>query len=227
MKIILAGAVFCLTSPIFADEQAALKQLTDVSGVELQSVDVPAPAFGVPVLAADSFENQQVQPAEQRRVIIQDNKVGDKPLTGNALPPRADEKDVQWDNNAQYVIVFKAKTAGVSMAGASIKLSFNYGGKYKGRGLYIGGIEVMGDKAHSLLGKKLTAVAELPASSVRNCGSQNHPVASIDLMLTFSTTPIVWGDEAMVFKYELRGDGTLLNPSGKRLSPGATDVISY
>lgn len=203
--------------------QPALEQLLKVQpsdSVSIEALELPQ--------APKARTAPATRSAQEKKVLIWDGTIDNKPLRGNAIPPGAQEEDLQWENWGKYFIRFEQKTSfpkDTTVAGAEIKIMFTYGGKYEGKGKYIGDIQVRAVKSWSKYFKKLTVIAELPGTSVQNCGTQDEPVACIDLVLTFNVKPLFWANESRTYKYELCGDGTILNPSGVRLTPGATDSI--
>lgn len=201
----------------------ALEQLLEIQprdSVSVEALELPQ--------APKARTAPATRVAREKKVLIRNGAIDNKPLRGNVIPPGAQEEDIQWENRGEYIIRFEQKASfpkNTTVVGAEIKLMFTYGGKYEGKGKYIGGIQVLAVKSWSKYFKKLTVIAELPGTSVQNCGTQDEPVACIDLVLTFNVKPLIWANESRTYKYELCGDGTILNPSGVRLTPGATDSI--
>ena len=211
--------------------QPALEQLLKVQprdSVSVGALELPKAPKAQAVSQSGATPASATRAAQEKKVLIWNGAIDNKPLRGNAIPPGAQEEDIQWENWVKYFIRFEQKTSfpkDTTVAGAEIKLMFTYGGKYEGKGKYIGDIQVRAVKSWSKYFKKLTVIAELPGTSVQNCGTQDEPVACIDLVLTFNVKPLFWANESRTYKYELCGDGTILNPSGVRLPPGATDSI--
>jgi hypothetical protein len=204
------------------DSQSAINQLLNISGTELSFGQIQPSLTPVPL--KDVIKPEPV--VEESKLLVYNGMFSLQPLYGgNVLPPKvANEDELEWLRYEDFHVSLKQKNPknSVIVSTLTIRISFKYGGKYQGKGAYMADIRVRGLKADSynVVGHSLSV--ELPRTSIENCASWNNPVASIELILNLSYKFDFYHNAFQSFKLKLRGNGTLLLPSGEVLSPSLT-----
>ncbi|MBU2574981.1 MAG: hypothetical protein KKH28_12980 [Elusimicrobia bacterium] len=177
----------------------------------------------------DKIEPEPV--IEENKILVNNGVFSLQPLYGGGvLPPQVlNEEELQWLRYEDFHVSLKQKNpkTSVIVSTLTIRISFKYGGKYRGKGAYLGDIRARALKSESSNTAGLSLAAELPRSSVENCGSINNPVSSIGLILNLSFKSNFYENAFQSFKFGLRGDGTLLLPSQDFLSPALTSGSVY
>ncbi|MBI4656876.1 MAG: hypothetical protein HY746_09060 [Elusimicrobia bacterium] len=113
----------------------------------------------------------------------------------------------EWKKPKTYIYGFYAENLyGSVMIDLKYKVTFTYGGKYKGKGLYLTGVTVVPTTVSVGWGYRLGISAFAPDSTIANVGTHESPVASMQLKLTWKiSTPIKEQNGTSV--YYIEGNG--------------------
>jgi len=133
----------------------------------------------------------------------------------------------QWSKPRTYTYGFYAENMyGSVMIDCKYKVSFSYGGAYKGNGKYLTAVAVIPTLASVGWGYKFYMSASVPDSTVANVGTTDNPLAALQLKLNWKMATVLKEiDGASV--YYIQGDGyydEIANPWRKK--PGAENIKS-
>lgn len=226
ISLIFLNLMFVNMGFSMENPQSAINQLLNISGTELPSLQAQ-PSI-TPVALKNIIEPEPV--VEESKILVYNGIFSIQPLYGgNVLPPQTVEDELEWLRYEDFHVSLKRKNPknSVIVSTLTLRISFKYGGTYHGKGAYMADIRVRGLKSESPGTMGLSLVAELPRSSIGNCGTMDNPIASIDLILNLSLRPDFYHNAFQSFKLQLRGNGTLLLPSGEILSPSLTSGSVY
>lgn len=226
ISLIFLNVMFVSSGLSLENCQTAICQLISISGTELPSGQIQSVV--TPVIAKGEIEPEPV--VEESKILVYNGMFSWQPLYGgNVLPPDAlNEDELEWLRYEDFHVSIKRRNPknSVIVSTLTIRISFKYGGKYQGKGAYMADIRVKALKSESS-GVTESLSVELPRTSIENCGSIDNPVSSIDLILNLSLRPDFYHNAFQSFKLKLRGNGTLLLPSGEVLSPSLTSGSVY
>ena len=112
-----------------------------------------------------------------------------------------------WKKPKTYAYGFYAENMfGMTMIDSVYKVSYTYGGAYKGVGKYLTGVTVIPTKVEVGWGYTFNMSASVPDSTVANVGTSAVPLASMQLVLNWKMATILKeADGASV--YYVQGDG--------------------
>lgn len=132
---------------------------------------------------------------------------------GCVWPKGADWRYFTWNKQAVYVFNYKKTIlfGKLTAIDSTIVVSYKYDGKYKGRGQYLGNIQVVAEKVKTAFSHSISVTAELPPSSVENLNPQNpfDPVGAVDLNLSYI---ISWMFPSQkLYRYQIQGYGKLID----------------
>ncbi len=131
----------------------------------------------------------------------------------SVYPLDADWRYFTWNKQVFYTFRYVKKILWGTLPtiDSNIAVSFKYDGQYKGRGLYLGNIQVVGDRCWTAFSHGLNVKAELPPSSMENLTPETplDPTAAIDFNLTYTTSFLF--TNTRTDRYRISGDGKLID----------------
>jgi hypothetical protein len=132
---------------------------------------------------------------------------------GCVWPKGADWRYFTWNKQAVYAFNYKKTTlfGKLTAIDSTVVVSYKYDGKYKGKGQYLGNIQVVAEKCTTAFSHSISVTAELPPSSVENLVPQNplDPVAAIDLNMSYTISWLFPGQK--LYRYQIQGYGKLID----------------
>ena len=113
----------------------------------------------------------------------------------------------QWNRPKTYSYGFYAENLyGSVMINCKYKVSYSYGGTYKGKGAYLTGVTVIPNVASVAWGYKFYMSASVPDSTIANVGTDTDPIAALQLNLNWKMATVLKEvDGASV--YYVQGNG--------------------
>ncbi len=91
-----------------------------------------------------------------------------------------------WSRPKSYTYSFYAENLyGMTMIDCTYKMSFTYGGAYKGKGKFLTGVAVIPVKVTAGWGYKFYMNAAVPDSTIANVGTDTNPVAAMQMKLSW------------------------------------------
>ncbi|HAT71497.1 MAG TPA: hypothetical protein DCS63_01615 [Elusimicrobia bacterium] len=113
----------------------------------------------------------------------------------------------RWSGPKTYSYGFYAENIyGAVMIDCKYKVSYSYGGAYKGKGKYLTGVTIIPTVTSVGWGYKLYMSASVPDSTIANVGTDINPIAAMQLKLIWKmATAIKEVDGTSV--YYVQGDG--------------------
>ncbi len=91
-----------------------------------------------------------------------------------------------WSRPKSYTYSFYAENLyGMTMIDCTYKMSFTYGGAYKGKGKFLTGVAVIPSKVTAGWGYKFYMNAAVPDSTIANVGTDADPVAAMQMKLSW------------------------------------------
>lgn len=131
----------------------------------------------------------------------------------SVYPLDADWRYFTWNKQVFYTFRYVKKIlwGTLKTIDSNIVVSFKYDGQYNGHGLYLGNIQVVGDRCWTAFSHGLNVKAELPPSSVENLTPETplDPTAAIDFNLTYTTSFLFTNTRTE--RYRISGDGKLID----------------
>lgn len=107
---------------------------------------------------------------------------------------------------AGYEIVFK-NLLGIEVVRFHFNLTYQYGGKYQGKGQYLSGVSMQASDVSVLWGYDLDANSQLV--SITNHGTKENPMAGATLSLDYVVKTVL-KETRTGLKFHLAGDGKFL-----------------
>ncbi|MBI4656915.1 MAG: hypothetical protein HY746_09255 [Elusimicrobia bacterium] len=164
--------------------------------------------------------------AEASKILIKNGVFSLEPMYGGNVLPQGvyQENNLSWSGYADFHVSLKKQPADSAVISSTltVRISFRYGGKYKGKGAYIADIRVKPLKFASANTGNMNLLAELPRTSIENCGVADNPTACIDLIFSFGYGQNYYQNMLRAFKFTLKGNGGLILPSGEILNPSSS-----
>ena len=113
----------------------------------------------------------------------------------------------QWSKPKSYVYGFYSKNLyGMKVIDVEYKVTYAYGGIYKGGGKYLTAVTVVPTQVNVAWGYRFSMNAAVPDSTVTNVGTHTDPIAAMQLKLSWKISTIVKEtDDACV--YYVQGNG--------------------
>jgi hypothetical protein len=113
----------------------------------------------------------------------------------------------QWSKPKSYVYGFYANNLyGMRMIDVEYKVTYTYGGAYKGGGKYLTAVTVIPTKVDVGWGYKFSMNAAVPDSTVTNVGTHTSPVAAMQLKLSWKISTVLKESDGASMYY-VQGDG--------------------
>ena len=133
----------------------------------------------------------------------------------------------QWSKPKSYVYGFYSKNLyGMKVIDVEYKVTYAYGGTYKGGGKYLTAVTVVPTQVNVAWGYRFSMNGAVPDSTVTNVGTHTNPIAAMQLKLSWKISTIVKEtDDACV--YYVEGNGyfdEIASPFAK--TPRVEDVNS-
>lgn len=97
-----------------------------------------------------------------------------------------------WSRPKSYTYSFYAENLyGMTMIDCTYKMSFTYGGSYKGKGKFLTGVAVIPSKVTAGWGYKFYMNAAVPDSTIANVGTDTDPVAAMQMKLSWTMQTVL------------------------------------
>ena len=129
-------------------------------------------------------------------------------LYATALPYNMKASQLQgWSKPRSYRYSFYCKNLyGIKTVEVTYRVSFQYGGNYKGKGHYLTGVTVVPENVDTMVGYSFFMNASVPDSTVVNMGTHDDPIAALRLVLQWRISTII-KDSQSTAVYFIAGDG--------------------
>jgi len=141
--------------------------------------------------------------------------VGNKPVVGVeskyavALPMgvKGPGELSGWSKPRSYLVLFYFENLyGMDVISVSYKITYVYGGKYKGRGKYLAGVWAIPVNVSVMRGFSFSMYAYVPDATIVNVGTSKDPIAGLQLKVSWTASSFLKEvDGAGV--YYIQGDG--------------------
>ena len=113
----------------------------------------------------------------------------------------------QWSRPKSYTYSFYAENLyGMVMIDCKYKMSFTYGGAYKGKGKFLTGVAVIPTSVTAGWGYKFYMTAAVPDSTIANVGTDTNPVAAMQMKLSWVMKTVLKEIDGTSIYY-VQGDG--------------------
>lgn len=97
-----------------------------------------------------------------------------------------------WSRPRSYTYSFYAENLyGMVMIDCKYKMSFTYGGSYKGKGKFLTGVAVIPTTVTAGWGYKFYMTAAVPDSTIANVGTDIDPVAAMQMKLSWTMKTVL------------------------------------
>ncbi len=142
--------------------------------------------------------------------IVDDSKpvANVRTLYATALPYNMKAAQLQgWSKPRSYRYGFYVKNLyGIKTVDVTYKVSFQYGGNYKGKGRYLTAVTVIPENVDTMIGYSFFMNASVPDSTLVNVGTYENPIAALRLVLQWRISTIIKDSQATAVYY-ITGDG--------------------
>ena len=144
---------------------------------------------------------------------IKDNKpvVSVKTNSANALPKgiKSSYELSGWKGivNKTYALKYE-NLFGMTVIDLKFRVSFTYGGSYKGKGMYVTNATIIPALVSVAWG--YTFNADVAVNNVLNVGTERAPVGAIDISIRYAIDTVMKHNEEM-YTFFVRGDGKLID----------------
>jgi hypothetical protein len=113
----------------------------------------------------------------------------------------------QWSRPKSYIYGFSANNLyGSTMIDCEYKVTYTYGGAYKGNGKFLTAVTVVPTKITVGWGYKFYMAAAVPDSTITNVGTDKDPIAAMQLKLNWKMSTVLKA-ETGTSVYYVQGDG--------------------
>ena len=131
-----------------------------------------------------------------------------------------------WQNPRSYRYGFYVKNLyGITTVDVRYKVTFQYGGGYKGHGRFLTGVTVVPESVDTLIGYSFYMTASVPDSTLVNIGTKENPIAALRLVLQWRISTIIKDSQATAVYY-ITGDGRFQQISSPFRSPEGVRGVS-
>lgn len=114
-----------------------------------------------------------------------------------------------WSRPATKKYAFSMKNAyGSNVVQVTYQIHYTYNGNFQGKGKFLTGVTIEPLSVTTAWGYKVSLVSEVPDSTIANVGTQEDPVASMQLQLRWVVHTMV-KDMQQKAIYYVQGDGVL------------------
>lgn len=212
IKLLLAAAL--LSPALCASAQQA--GTIDESSVMIIPADPGAAALARPAAGGDN-PLDPVKKIVNLAMKIYKIIVKNRPVVhietdyANAVPEAATHwtQLTGWQGPDSKLYTFTAKNiAGIQVVNASYKVHYVWGASFQGKGRYLTGVTVEPVSVVTGWGCKLDVTADVPDETIVNAGTEEAPVAQMDLKLKWHLKSFAQDLEQEAV-YRVRGDGSL------------------
>lgn len=143
--------------------------------------------------------------------VIQDNapvvNIDSKYATAYPAGVTAANQLSGWTRPRSYVYGFYAKNLyGYKAIDVEYKITYTFGGSYKGNGRYLTAVAMVPTKTDVAWGYRLSMNASVPNSTVVNVGTEDAPVAALQLKLLWKMSTVLKESDGTSIYY-VQGDG--------------------
>ena len=213
-KILLAGALLLPAARLMAQDGHVI----DEASVMIIPSD-PGAATLATAAADGSFSDSvgQFKKIFNYAMKVYNFIVKNKPVVNietdysNAVPEGAThwQQMTGWQGPESRLYTFKASNiGGLPAVTATYKVHYVWGGSFKGKGKYLTGVTIEPVSVTTSWATKLDVVVEVPDESVVNAGTDEAPVARMDVHLKWHIKTFTQ-DLKQEAVYRVRGDGGL------------------
>lgn len=233
-KFFFLASALAISSPAFSDVtfEDGFFQIAEVTVTEInQSLEVAnkhsndsfVPCEDCANLGdlgdAESLDELDALDAKLDKIINMGKKIwkiveAGKPVVSTqwAMADAMPEGKIRWDAMsgwkdpiAKSYRISAKNLYGISVVDFTYRLTYTYGGSYKGVGRYLTRVSGMASDLSVLWGYTFDAVVEVP--NVTNAGTVENPVAALEMIVKWRMSTVLKSNEGSA-SYLMRGDGT-------------------
>jgi len=112
-----------------------------------------------------------------------------------------------WSKPKSYIVSFYFENLyGIDVISVSYKITYVYGGKYKGKGKYLAAVWAIPQSVDVWWGFRFSMQAYVPDSTIVNVGTAKDPVAAMQLKVSWSASSVLKEYDGTAVYY-IQGDG--------------------
>jgi len=119
-----------------------------------------------------------------------------------------------WSRPKSYVVSFYFENLfGIDVIRVSYRVTYVYGGSYRGRGKYLAAVYAIPERVDVLWGFSFKMQAYVPDATVVNVGTSANPIAALQLKVSWSASSVLKEIDGTDVYY-IQGDGYFEKISG-------------
>jgi|GEM_PF-388555 len=130
-----------------------------------------------------------------------------------------------WSRPVSYTYGFYAENyLGMKMVDVTYKVTYNYGGRYKGTGKYLTNVSIVPEKVSVGWGYSFDMSASVPDSALVNVGSAEDPVAAMQLSINWKISTLLKTNDCTSVYY-IEGSGKMQEVASPFSSDGKVKYL--